>query len=98
MAVAAPAGTADALASIQKQAPAPTYEQQRLAPEPGARFVERDQRAVSSPPPPPAQATAARAEAKLVENASFTIFRNNPELRWALEFAAFETACHVGEQ
>lgn len=41
---------------------------------------------------------AACAEAKVVEDASFTMFRNNPELRSALEFAAFETACHVGER
>jgi hypothetical protein len=41
---------------------------------------------------------AADAQAMLVEDASFTMFRNNPDLRSALEFAAFETACHVGEQ
>lgn len=41
---------------------------------------------------------AADAEAMLVEDASFTMFRNNPNLRSALEFATFETACHVGER
>jgi hypothetical protein len=41
---------------------------------------------------------AAHAEAKVAGDASLTMFRNNPELRDAPEFAAFETACHVGEQ
>lgn len=41
---------------------------------------------------------AAAAESKVVEDASFTTFRNHPELKSALEFAAFETACHVDEQ
>ncbi len=41
---------------------------------------------------------AAAAEAKRVESASFTMLRDKPELRDALEFAAFETACHVGER
>lgn len=41
---------------------------------------------------------AAAAEAKRARTASFTIFRNNPHLRSALEFAAFETAGHVGER
>jgi hypothetical protein len=41
---------------------------------------------------------AAGAEAKRVQEASFTMFRNNPQLRKALEFAAFETASHVNER